>query len=90
MFNSVFKILISRLKTMYSTKNLVVVLLLVFLFACKDDTITVIKKQSDESTLFSLISEEHSNIHFKNSVTEDMDFNVEVLLCLQWGRRCGW
>ncbi|MBU3822693.1 VCBS repeat-containing protein [Flavobacteriaceae bacterium XHP0103] len=61
---------------MYSTKTLMAVLLLVFLYACKDETTTIVKKQNNESTLFSLISEEHSNIHFKNTVTETKDFNV--------------
>ncbi len=47
---------------------------LLFLLSCQNDETG--KKQNAASSLFTLLSNDQTNIHFKNSVTETADFNV--------------
>ncbi len=50
-------------------------LYLLFLFSCNTKN-EIKKKQTTSDKLFTLLSNEHTNVHFKNSVEETADFNV--------------
>lgn len=51
------------------------VLCFVFLFSCNHKNKTRNKKAGGD-TLFTLLNNEQTNVHFKNSITETADFNV--------------
>lgn len=64
---------------MRQEKNLLYIIIFFLVFSCKDSYVKK-KKTSNAETLFSLVQNTHTGIHFKNTVKQDVDFNyIEYL-----------
>uniref|UniRef100_UPI0018E1F8CD FG-GAP repeat domain-containing protein n=1 Tax=Confluentibacter lentus TaxID=1699412 RepID=UPI0018E1F8CD len=56
------------------SKIQILAILLILSHSCKDDSVE--KKETASKTLFTLLDNERTNIHFNNTVVETADFNV--------------
>jgi enediyne biosynthesis protein E4 len=59
---------------MYLQKIKIVALLLIFAYSCQDEGVK--RKETTAKTLFTLVSNEQTKIHFNNSVEENIDFHA--------------
>src|SRR5690606_28870921 len=71
--NDIYRFFLDK-KTMRISKIKILLMLLAVIYSCQNEVLQ--KKQTTASTLFTLIPNEQTNVHFFNTVKEDINFHA--------------